>query len=157
MAHQFISFLVIFTLGLGLVISTATLMSNISTSIQEDSSTLELRLTLKDVHHELLDMIDLASTMDEGSFSQQILLKASLARRFTYQITVSKVSGKYFLVGNITDNEDRLNDFVELNLPSADRNIVISGSFNSIHPIHQVSVLVNATTISFKLHDVTTT
>ncbi len=132
-------------------------MSNINTGIQEDSSILELRMILKDVRHQLLDMVDLASTMNEGRFSQQVLLSASLAARFPYKITVTNASGKYYLTGNITDNEDRLNAYIELNLPSLEKDILISGSFNSDFTIHQVAVNINATHITIKLHDVTST
>ncbi len=155
MAHQYISFLVIFTLGLGLVVSTAALMSNLSTSIQEESSLLELRLTLQNIRYELQYMIDMATTMNIGSFTRQISLDASLAQRFTYVITIKKSDdGGYFLIGNITGNEKQLNDYLKMNLPSNERFIILSGAFNSIFSIHQVTITVNNTAILVKLHDV---
>ena len=102
MASQYITFMIIFTLGLSLVIITNDMFATLSDQFQENIAEIELDAILDKIKIRLQQNLVIHSE-EEQSITQQLDFPATLGHRFRYSIQISNSSdGRLLVLSGIT-------------------------------------------------------
>jgi hypothetical protein len=143
MASEFVSFVILFSLGISMVVAVGVTVTNLENGVADSAARNELADIFKDVKNRLIKELEEISWQTSSnsfySYTFQFELPTLLARRFSFIIgTENDTSGNYFLIAsaNFIDNNIDISEPLGLN----SGNFFISGSFNSIFNIHRVTI-----------------
>ena len=131
MASQYITFIIIFTLGLSLVIITNNMFATLSDQFRENIAQVELESILEQLKMQIQQNLLIHPEIDQ-TISQQFELPTSLGRGFRYTIDISNsTDGKLTVLTGRTLNAEIIQ---QLTFSSGSVYIVSSsGEFTSIN------------------------
>lgn len=132
MASEVVSYMIIFSLGITMVVSIGFTMTNISTSVSETAADVELNQILINIKEIILQ--EIGSLSYDGTYSYKIQLNIPflLSKQFPYDISVNESNGGFYdLVGSSTAIKPNFIIIKPLWLANTD-NFIISGTINSL-------------------------
>ena len=142
MASEFISFTILFSLGISMVVAIGVTVTNVESGIAENVANQEITQILQDIKTRIDKELSVISweLPDPSSYlySYQIDLPVLLAKRFSYSIEPTIDSNDLYSLsasGSFLDNDIT----VEVPLGLSTSNYEITGSLDSILDIHTVT------------------
>ena len=104
MASQYITFMIVFTLGLTMVIVTNTMFSSMSEQFRLNIAEYEMNIILEEVEKQIVQNLLFPSTSNQ-TIEQTIEMPVNLAQSFGYTIDISNLSENSIILQGITLNE----------------------------------------------------
>ena len=126
MASQYITFMIIFILGLNLVIITNSMFMILSDQFQQNIADVEMSQILDLIKTQIMQTI-LLPTDHNQTVEQQLELPTLLGRRFQYSIEISNLSNNQIILHGFTSN-GKVN---QINTFSVGSNYIIETSDSS--------------------------
>lgn len=105
MASQYITFMIVFTLGLSLVILTNSMFMTLSDEFQQSIAEIELQHILDLIQGQIQQTILLPSDFNQ-TVQQQMELPTLIGQRFRYFIEISNTSDNEILLHGFTSDEN---------------------------------------------------
>jgi hypothetical protein len=142
-ASEFVSFVILFSLGISMVVAVGVTVTNLENAVADSAARNELADIFKDVKNRLSKELEeiswQTSTNSFYSYTFQFELPTLLARRFSFTIEIENdASGNYYLTASASFIDNNIEVSEPLGLNSG--NFIISGSFNSIFDIHRITI-----------------
>ncbi len=149
MASQYITFMVIFTLGLSLVIITNGMFSTLNDQFRENIAQVELDAILDQIKIQIQQNL-LIHTEANQSITQNLELPPTLGQgfRYTLDITNSSDGRKIFIAGRTFNAE--VSEQIHFTISSG-YIIRASGHFTSIYPILSLNINKNGNNITIHM------
>ena len=131
MASEYVSFMLVFGLGISMVVGITLTMQNLSDSVFDTSAKVALDTVIDQVKGAITDGITNENQWLEVSASYQHNLDISslLVNKYPYEISVQLVSGTYYVVGQTVDTQTNISVSSALVFTSHD--VTINGTLNS--------------------------
>lgn len=126
MASQYITFMIIFILGLNLVIITNSMFMILSDQFQQNIADVEMSQILDLIKTQIMQTI-LLPTDHNQTVEQQLELPTLLGRKFQYSIEISNLSNNQIILHGFTSN-GKVN---QINTFSVGSNYIIETSDSS--------------------------
>lgn len=104
MASQYITFMIVFTLGLVMVISTNTIFTSMSEQFRLNIADYEMNNILEEVEMQIVQNL-LFPTNSNQTIEQEIIMPVNLANSFGYTIDISNSSENSIILHGVTLNE----------------------------------------------------
>lgn len=131
MASQYITFMVVFTLGLSMVIVTNEMFTTMSDRFQLNIAEFEMDQILGEIQTQIYENLLLTSNFNQ-TIEQRLDLPENLAQGFGYTIGISNSTSNEVIVNGITFN-DRINQTKTFSIGSTYL-INTQGEFSSTSP-----------------------
>ena len=149
MAHQYVTYLIIFTLGLGLVVASAQIFGTLNSQFQQNTADLQLKYQLRKIKDKISSLI--LNGENKADYKSQIKLQlpTHLGSQYTYSISFFvDENNVWYLQGTING----LEIVKSTKIPNFQKTFVGTGSFTSNNGILVVDISINATTILCSLY-----
>ncbi len=148
MAYQYITVMIIFTLGLAMVIVTNTMFESISEQFRLNIADYEMNNILEEVEKQIAQNL-LFPTNSNQTIEQKIEMPINLAQSFGYTIEISNLSENSIILHGITLNEqiDQTRTFSIGSIYSID----IEGIFQSTSTILTLRIEKTGTEVSISI------
>ncbi len=104
MASQYITFMIVFTLGLTMVIVTNNIFTTMSKQFQLNIAEFEMNQILEELQMQILQNLLLLSSFDQ-TIEQHLSLPVNLAQGFGYTIEISNSTNNDIILYGTTFNE----------------------------------------------------
>lgn len=131
MASQYITFMIVFTLGLSMVIVTNEMFTTMSDRFQLNIAEFEMDQVLGEIQTQIYENLLLTSNFNQ-TIEQRLDLPENLAQGFGYTIGISNSTSNEVIVNGITFN-DRINQTKTFSIGSTYL-INTQGEFSSTSP-----------------------
>jgi hypothetical protein len=105
MASQYITFMIVFTLGLTMVIVTNNMFTTMSEQFRLNIAEFEMNQILEEIQIQILQNLLLSSSFNQ-TIEQHLILPINLAQGFGYTIEISNSTNNYIILYGATFNED---------------------------------------------------
>lgn len=99
MASEVVSYMIIFSLGITMVIAIGFTMINLTDSVSETTADVQMNQILFDMKEMILQEINSFSYNGSFSYSLALNIPTALSVRYLYEITIQEDDGYYHLVG----------------------------------------------------------
>ncbi len=131
MASQYITFMIVFTLGLSMVIVTNEMFTTMSDRFQLNIAEFEMDEVLDEIQTQIYENLLLTSNFNQ-IIEQRLDLPENLAQRFGYTIGISNSTSNEVSINGVTFN-DRINQTKTFSIGSTYL-INTQGEFSSTSP-----------------------
>lgn len=149
MASQYITFMIIFTLGLSLVIITNGIFLSVSEQFKKDIAEIEMDQNLKLIQSQLYQNL-LLKTSSLQTIEQKIELPVLLGRQYQYSIEISNSDdNNTIILRGITLNEE-IDQTITFTLGKK-YDLIASGKFQSTTALLTLLVQKTVTTITITI------
>ncbi|MHA1968500.1 MAG: hypothetical protein ACW964_11930 [Candidatus Hodarchaeales archaeon] len=148
MASQYLTFMIVFTLGLAMVIATNTMFNSMSEQFRLNIADYEMDNILEEVEIQILQNM-LFPTDSNLTIEQNIEMPVNLAQSFGYTIDISNSSENSIILHGVTLNK-RINQNRIFSLGSV-YSIEVEGNFKSTSTILTLRIEKLGTEISIQI------
>ena len=149
MASQYITFMIIFTLGLSLVIITNDMFSTLSDHFRENVAQVELDTILEQIQLQIQQSL-LIHPEDNQTIYRQLEFPSALGQGFRYNLEITNSSdGKNIIISGSTFNAE-VTQQLQFSL-GAVYLVTASGQFTSINPILTLNFNKNSNIINIQM------
>lgn len=131
MASQYITFMIVFTLGLSMVIVTNEMFTTMSDQFQLNIAEFEMKQVLDEIQTQIYENLLLTSNFNQ-TIQQRLDLPENLAQRYGYTIGISNSTSNEVIINGVTFNE-RINQTKTFSIGST-YSIGTQGEFSSTSP-----------------------
>ena len=132
MASQYITFMIVFTLGLSMVIVTNEMFTTMSDQFQLNIAEFEMDQVLDEIQTQIFENLLLISNFNQ-TIEQRLDLPENLAQGYGYTISISNSTSNEVIINGVTFNE-RINQTKTFSIGSTYL-INTQGEFSSTSPI----------------------
>ncbi len=130
MASEYVSFMLVFALGISMVVGITISMQGLTNSVSENAGDIALEKVLDQVKGTFIDGVSSVSQWNGvSSYQSNIDLSRLLVNKYSYEITVITIADSYYLLGRTIDNSVNITRTTPLNFNIND--FIISGSIIS--------------------------
>lgn len=133
MASEYVSFMLVFALGISMVVGITISMQGLTSSVSENAGDVAMQKTLDQVKGDFINGVTSVNQWNGvSSYESHLDLSRLLVSKYSYEITVEVLSNTYYLVGKTIDNSVNITLTTSLNFNIHD--FAISGtivSYNS--------------------------
>lgn len=131
MASEYISFMMVFSLGITMVIAITGTMQGLSDSMYDTTAEVELENLMDNMLQKLYDIhSDFFPVKGEVTFDYNLDFPKLLVNKYYYEISVTKQNGSYILIGSSTSSY--VDIYVEKILIFSNTELKLSGTINSV-------------------------
>lgn len=130
MASEFVSFMLVFSIGITMVVGITISMQNISESVYETSANVELQKISDKITGIIINGVSTERQLN-GNVSNVVSVDLTplLVNKYNYEFTTSLNSGYYYLVGKTVDTTTNITYSQSLSFNQ--NNVIITGSLKS--------------------------
>ena len=130
MASEYVSFMLVFGLGISMVVGITISMQNISESVFETSADVALGKIVDKITASIIEGVNYQHQWEgNSSYELNLDLTRLVVNKYAYQISAELTNGTYYLVGKTISSTTLITNSQTLSLNIND--ITISGSINS--------------------------
>ena len=125
MASEFVSFMLVFGLGISMVVGITVSMQNISQSVFETSAEVGLEKVVDKLSGSIIDGVNYEHQW-QGNISYELNLNLArlIVNKYAYQLSVTLTNGTYYLVGQTIDTTTSVSYSQSLSLNLHDVSII---------------------------------
>ena len=125
MASEFVSFMLVFGLGISMVVGITVSMQNISQSVFETSAEVGLEKVIDKLSGSIIDGVNYEHQW-QGNISYELNLNLArlIVNKYAYQLSVTLTNGTYYLVGQTIDTTTSVSYSQSLSLNLHDVSII---------------------------------
>lgn len=116
MASEYVSFMLVFTLGISMVVGITISMQGLTNSVSENAGDIAMQKVLDQVKGDFINGVTSVNQWNGvSSYESHIDLSRLLVSKYSYEITVEVISNTYYLVGKTIDNSANITLTTSLN------------------------------------------
>lgn len=150
MASEYVSFMLVFALGISMVVGITITMQGLTTSVSENAGDVALQKTLDQVKGDFINGVTSVNQWNGvSSYESHIDLSRLLVSKYSYEITVEVISNTYYLVGKTIDNSVNITLTTSLNYNIND--FTVSGTIVSYNSNPYILFQKNPTSLTITL------
>lgn len=131
MASEYVSFMLVFGLGISMVVAITITMQTLSNGVSDTSAKVALDNVLEEVKGSISDGInsELQWNGISPSYQHNLDLSRLLVNKFPYKLYITSISGSYYLVGETINSQTHITENTPLLFTIKD--VSISGTITS--------------------------
>ena len=142
MASEYVSYMLMFGLGISMVIGITITMQNITTTVHETSAEVEFDSLIDTINNKLYELhSSMVSWQGDITFDYNLDLPRLLVGLYYYNVYIIQKAGSYYLVGNTTSSENIIQ--IEKLLLLTPNEVSISGMISSTRSNPYISLHLN--------------
>ncbi len=133
MASEYVSFMLVFAVGISMVVGITVSMQDLTNSVTQTSSDVALEKVLNQLKGTFVNGVNNVNQWNGvSSYQSNLDISRLLVNKYAYELYVTSSSGMYYLVGKIVDTTMvNITKSISLNLNIND--VVINGTILSTH------------------------
>jgi len=150
MASEYVSFMLVFSLGISMVVGITITMQGLTSSVSENAGDVAMQKILDQVKGDFINGVTSVNQWNGvSSYESHIDLSRLLVSKYSYEITVEVISNTYYLVGKTIDNSANITLTTSLNFNIND--FTITGTIVSYNSNPYILFQKNPTSLTITL------
>ena len=116
MASEYVSFMLVFAVGISMVVGITISMQNLTSSVSQTSGEVALDKVIEQLKGTFVDGVNNVRQWNSyAAYESNIDISRLLVNKYSYELTVISTSGTYYLVGKTTGSSVNITRSVSLN------------------------------------------
>ena len=116
MASEYVSFMLVFAVGISMVVGITISMQNLTSSVSQTSGEVALDKVIEQLKGTFVDGVNNVRQWNSyAAYESNIDISRLLVNKYSYELTVISISGTYYLVGKTTGSSVNITRSTSLN------------------------------------------